>query len=194
MKKFLWLFCISTILTSSATYCAELDSIDELDEWNNIGKMQDAWNGQQIITDDQFDKVIEQKTKYSKEKAERKFKKKMGEALIKGEQPEVNVGTLKEIAQDYPTLLVPTNLRYGETQISPGFYRIISAKNKENKYTINFYQGNKLIGKIPAQETQNDFDAETINFAKIIYSNNDKKAQFVYGCLEYNLVAYAEAN
>lgn len=190
MKKILWLICISVLFTAS-TVCA--DELDAFDEWNDFGKIQDAWNGQQIITDDQFDKVIEQKTKYSKEKAEKKFKKKMGEALIKGEQPQVNVGALKEIAQDYPTLLVPTNLIHGSTQINPGFYRIIAAKTQQNEYTINFYQGNNLIGKIPAIETQDDFDAETINFAKLIYSNNDKKAKIVYGCLDYNLIAYVDA-
>ena len=191
MKKFIWLFLISTLLTSSAI---SADDINDIEDWSDFTKVQEAWDNQKIITDDEFDKVIEQKTRASKEKAEKKFKKKMGEALIKGEQPEVNVSKLKEIAQDYPTLLVPTNLTNGTTKISPGFYRIISAKNKKQQYTINFYQGSNLIGKIPATETQDDYEAETINFAKIIYSNNDKKAKIVYGCLEYNLEADAEAN
>ncbi len=190
MKKVLSLAFIFILFTTS-TVCA--DELDAFDDWSDFGKIQDAWNGQQIITDDEFDKVIEQKTRPAKEKAEKKFKKKMGEALIKGEQPQVNVGELKEITQDYPTLLVPTILTYKDTQISPGFYRIIAAKNKLNEYTINFYQGNNLMGKIPAIETQDDFDAETINFAKIIYSNNDKKAKIVYGCLDYNLIGYADA-
>ena len=192
MKKLLWLFCISAILTASPAKSE--DDLNSIDEWRDISNIQDAWNGQQIITDDQFNKVIEQKTKHSKEKAQKRFKKKMGEALIKGEQPQMNIGELKEIAQDYPTLLVPTNIKYGDIQITPGFYRIIAGKNKQEQYTINFYQGNKLVGKIPATETQEDFDSETINFAKIIYTNNDKKAKIVYGCLEYNLEANADVN
>lgn len=191
MKRNLWFLLIFAFLAQTVV-CA--DDLDSIDDWSDIGKIQDAWDGQKIITDEEFDKVIEQKTKHTKEKAEKKFKKKMGEALIKGEQPTINVGKLKEIAEDYPTLLVPTNIVYGKTQITPGFYRIISAKTKENKYTINFYQGNNLIGKIPAIETQDDFDAETINFAKIVYSNNDKKVKIIYGCLEYNLIAEADAN
>lgn len=191
MKKLLWLFCISILLCSSAISADDLDAIDD---WSDFNKIQEAWDNQKVVTDDEFEKVIEQKTKASKEKAEKKFKKKYGEALIKGEKPEINIGTLREIAQDYPTLLVPTSLSNTTTHISPGFYRIISAKNKNNQYTINFYQGNNLIGKIPAIETQEDFDAETINFAKIIYSNNDKKAKIVYGCLEYNLEANVDAN
>ena len=191
MKKLLSLICI-IILSMQASAIADETAIS--DDWSEIGNMEHAWDGQKIISDEEFEKVIEQRTKKSKEKADKKFKKKMGEALIKGEHPEVNIGTLKEIAQDYPTLLVPTNITYKDTTIVPGFYRIIAGKNKQNQYTINFYQGNKLVGKLPAVETNEDFDADTINFAKIIYSNNDKKAKIVYGCLEYNLIADAEAD
>ena len=191
MKRLLGLICIGILSTTTSVMA---DDTTFSDDWSDIGKMQNAWDGQKIITDDEFNKVIEQRTKHSKEKADKKFKKKMGEALIKGEQLEVNLRTLKELAQDYPTLLVPTNLIHEKTIIAPGFYRIIAGKNKQNQYTINFYQGNKLAGKFPAVETNNDFDSETVNFAKIIYSNNDKKAKIVYGCLEYNLIADAEAN
>ena len=190
MKKILSLICI-VLLTQSPISSAEIT--DNYDDWGDIGNIQDSWDSQEVITDDQFEKVIEQKTKHSKEKAEKKFKKKMGEALIK-EEPQMNINKLREMAEDYPTLLVPTNIIYKNTQITPGFYRIISAKNKQNQYFINFYQGNNLIGKIPAIETQDDFDAETVNFAKIIYSNNNQKAKLIYGCLEYNLVADIDAN
>ena len=165
------------------------DEVDANDEWTDIGKMQNAWDGQEIITDDQFDKIIEQRTKRSKEKAQKKFKKKFGEAIVPAEQTETNLTTLRKIAEDYPTLLVPKTLSFNEITIPTGFYRVLAAKNKQNNFFINFYQGNTLIGKIPAKETENDYDSETINYAKIIYADNDKRAKVIYGCLDYNLVA-----
>lgn len=151
--------------------------------------MQDAWDGQKIITDDQFEKIIQQRTGKAKEKEEKRFKKKVGEAIVPNNNAETNISTLRQIAQDYPTLLVPTTLLSESTVITPGFYRVLAAETKDGLFFINFYQGNNLIGKIPAVETDDDYNAETINYAKIIYSEKDNRAKIVYGCLDYNLVA-----
>lgn len=186
MKKLLATFFTSLFFLNIP---ANADDSIPTDEWTDIGKMQEAWDGQEMITDDQFDKIIEQRTKRAKEKAEKKFKKKVGEALVPNIQSETNINTLREIAQDYPTLLVPTTLTYENNSIVPGFYRVIAAKSKTGNFFINFYQGSNLIAKLPAVETDNDFEAETINYAKIIYTENEQRAKVVYGCLEYNLVA-----
>ena len=58
------------------------DEVDANDEWTDIGKMQNAWDGQEIITDDQFDKIIEQRTKRSKEKAQKNSKKNLEKPLF----------------------------------------------------------------------------------------------------------------
>lgn len=186
MKRLFPIF-FTCLLFSAIPTIAEESNVT--DEWNDIGKAQDAWDGQKIITDDQFDKIIEQRTKKQKEKDEKWFKKKVGEALIPETQSETNITSLRKMAEDYPTLLVPKALSFGETLIPTGFYRILAAKNKNGKFFINFYQGNKLVGKIPAKETNNDYEAETINYAKIIYTESEQRAKIVYGCLEYNLVA-----
>lgn len=186
MKKlFLILFTSFLICTSALA----ADDSGSSDEWSDIGKMQDAWDGQKIITDEQFEKIIEQRTKKSKEKQEKKFKKKVGEAINPNNINETNLTTLRKLAENYPTLLVPKTIFVKNEVITPGFYRVLAAKTKKGKFFINFYQGSSLIGKIPAKETQNDYNAETINYAKIIYIENDLKAKIVYGCLDYNLVA-----
>ncbi len=184
------MICFLAGCINSSVFAA--DDAASGDEWSDIGKMQGAWDGQKIITDDQFDKIIEQRTKKSKDKQEKQFKKKVGESIVPQNSEVGNLMTIRQIAEDYPTLLVPKTLISGHVEIAPGFYRVISAKNKAGKNYINFYQGSTLIGKIPAHETDNDFGAETINYAKIIYAENGGRAKVVYGCLEYNLAADAD--
>ena len=186
MKKiFLPIFIFSLI--TSVVFAAENSA--STDEWQDIGKMQDAWDGQKIITDDLFNKIIDMKTKKSRQKEEKRFKRKVGESIAPNPVNEGNTALIKKIAEDFPTLLVPKTLMYDSTQINPGFYRILAAKTKDGDFFINFYQGNNLIGKIPATETQEDFETETINYAKIIYDEQDNTAKIVYGCIDYNLVA-----
>ena len=43
MKKLLWLFCISAILTASPAKSE--DDLNSIDEWRDISNIQDAWNG-----------------------------------------------------------------------------------------------------------------------------------------------------
>ena len=188
MNKFLLLPFILTLILQTVAMPAFCDDI-ATDEWSDIGKMQDAWDGQKIITDDMVNKIIEQRTKKDRQKQEKRFKRKVGEAINPNAYEETNVKAIKKIAEDYPTLLVPKTLLFDEVQIPPGFYRILAAKNKQGAYSINFYQGNSLVGKIPALQTEDDFESETINYAKIIYAERDNRAKIVYGCLDYNLVA-----
>lgn len=186
MKKFLSI--LFSILIINSLY-ASAEETTPTDEWSEIGNMQDAWDGQKIITDDQFEKIIEQKTRHSKEKEKKRFRKKVGEAINPNFQTETNMKEIKKMAEDYPTLLVPKALIIDNIVIPTGFYRVLAAKSKQENFYINFYQGNNLIGKIPATETKDDYGAETINYAKIIYTDQDQRAKIVYGCLEYNLVA-----
>lgn len=186
MKKNFLLACSLVFIFSVGCFAEDVASSDE---WGDIGKMQDAWDNQKIITDDMFEKVINQRTKKANEKAEKRIKKKLGEPIAQNGSMNVNTEIIKNIAQDYPTLLVPKTLLFEEVTIPPGFYRVLAAETKEGNFFINFYQGSNLIGKLPALETEDDFAAETINYAKIIYTNDDSRAKVVYGCLDYNLIA-----
>lgn len=186
MKKNFLLACALLFLCSAGCF-AEDESFS--DEWSDIGKMQDAWDNQKIITDDVFEKVINQRTQKANEKAEKKIKKKLGEPIAPNGSINVNTEIIKNIAQDYPTLLVPKTLLVDEVTIPPGFYRVLAAATKDGSFFINFYQGSSLIAKLPALETEDDFESDTINYAKIIYTNDDSRAKVVYGCLDYNLIA-----
>ena len=128
MKKIITLTFL-LLLLGSAAYCE--DEASTGDEWSDIGEMQDAWDGQKIITDDMFEKVIKQRTQKANEKAEKKLKKKLGEPIDPNNSNTINTNTLKTMTQDYPTLLVPKTLIMEQAVIPTGFYRVLAAKNKK---------------------------------------------------------------
>ena len=98
---------------------------------------------------------------------------------------------LKDLKDDYPTVMIPVTLITSEkTEITPGFYRILSAKNNE-EYFINFYQGNSLVAKIKAKNTGNDFNQKSLNYAKVIPKDNNFM-NVIYGDIDCNLEAVLE--
>lgn len=90
------------------------------------------------------------------------------------------------------TVLLPTeSMTKDEKQIIPiGFYKLVADidKTKEKNHYINLYQGHRLIAKIEARETLEDFGQESINFAKIIQTD-DTILKVIYGSLDVNLEA-----
>ena len=59
---------------------------------------------------------------------------------------------------------------------------------------ILFYQSQYFKGKVLANETNEDFDEETLDFARLI-PYNDSFVKIIYGCLDFNayaLVPYSE--
>ena len=130
MKKFLSLMIISSFCLSVAFLPAFSDDI-ATDEWSDIGKMQNAWDGQKIITDDMVDKIIEQRTKKDREKQKKRFKRKVGEAINPNAYEETNVNAIRKIAEDYPTLLVPKTLMVDDVQIPTGFTEFWLRKQKK---------------------------------------------------------------
>ena len=100
-------------------------------------------------------------------------------------------GALKQQKQDYPTVMIPVTLiTPSHTEIPPGYYRILSAKN-DNGYFINFYQGNSLIAKVKALNTGNDYNQKSLNYAKVI-PISDVYMKVIYGDIDCNIEAGLE--
>ena len=54
---------------------------------------------------------------------------------------------------------------------------------------INLCQAYNVVGKIPATETEEDFDANEINFVKL-EPINDNTLKLMYGSMNFNAYAY----
>lgn len=164
---------------------------DGEDFWDEPMKIDaEAKSQQKSVTNQEFEKVMEM---FEKKKKKQEAKKKpKGNPVWQNNAPEEQQNgisnVLRDMKQDYPTVMIPvTLLTPYSTEIPPGYYRMLSAKNSAG-YFINFYQGNTLIAKIKAIETGNDHNQKSLNYAKIIPVNNEYM-NVIYGDIDCNIEA-----
>ncbi len=165
---------------------------DGEDFWDEPMKVDSAAKSQQkAVTDQEFEKVMKmfEKKKKKKEEKNRPKGSPVWDANSESEgQQDLVSGALKNQKADYPTVMIPVTLITPYmSEIPPGFYRILSAKNQEG-YFINFYQGNSLVAKIKAIDTGNDYNQKSLNYAKIIPVNDDYM-KVIYGDIDCNIEA-----
>lgn len=166
---------------------------DEGDFWDEPMKIDsEAKNQQKAVTDQEFEKVMNFFEKKKKKKEEKNKPKgaPIGPQMQENIQP-ADANSFKVTYEEYPTIMIPVTLiNYDYNEITPGFYRILSAK-KDNQYYLNFYQGNSLIARVPAINTGNDHNQKSLNYAKII-PVNDKFMDIIYGDIDCNIEARVE--
>lgn len=178
---FILIFAVFSILPSFA---------DDMDFWDSAIQVDsDAKNQQHTVTEQEFEKVMDQFESKKKKKDKKKIPKgtPLGPKYEEGNSaPDAN--SFKITYESYPTVMVPVTLTtYGEKDITPGYYRILSV-HKEGKYYLNFYQGNTLVAKIPALNTGNDHNQKSLNYAKLI-PVNDYYMDVIYGDIDCNIEA-----
>ncbi len=149
------------------------------DLWDNYGDT-NTYN-QKSVTDEEFEKALESKTR-----------KKKNKKIPKGNESHQSNETefLKDAKEDLPVLCLPTNIVLENKILPVGHYQIIGEK-KNNKPVIKFYQAHFLLGEIPATETQDDFNKETVTFVDVI-ENGENQIKIIYGSIDFN--AYAIVN
>lgn len=152
------------------------------DSMKDTGTMENAFNGQKQITDEEFQKTLDKlKTKQNKGK-NKKFK---GKSFN-----EDNSSThIDETAAKTTILSVPLLLINGDgAEIPIGHYKIVGKKENGNIY-LNFYQSSELIARVPAIETKNDFDQSNINYVKLL-PYNAQRVEVIYGSIDFNAYTF----
>ena len=169
MRK-LWLIALLFILISP------IYSFAGDDLWDNFGDSNVY--GQKPISDEDFDKAIESKTK--KKKKDKNIPE--GKNFSQSNETEIINNTAKEL----PILLIPLQLKVNKDYIIPiGHYQVEGFKDENDKVYIKLYQAHDLIAKIPAEETEDDFGENTINFVKLLPHGN-YHVELIYGGLDFN--------
>lgn len=168
MKKFFILF-LMIIISVNCSYADDL--------WDNFGDSNVY--GQKAVTDDEFDKALESKQKKRKKKTDKNIPK--GENFSQSNETEILTNT----THDLPILLIPVPLKIKENYIIPvGHYQAEGVK-EDGKVYINLYQAHDLIAKIPAEESEDDFGEDAINFVKL-KPHGDYHVEIIYGGLDFN--------
>lgn len=166
MKKFLSLIFVIFVSINAAFADGDL--------WDNFGDTNIY--GQEAVSEQDFEKALESKQK----------KKKRNKNIPKGENFSQSNETemIKDSTKELPILVIPLNLKIGEAVVPIGHYQIEGVK-EGNDVFLKLYQAHDVIAKIPAEETDDDFGEETINFVKL-KEHGDYHVEIIYGGVDFN--------
>lgn len=190
MRLLLTIITLLLVLVSIPVY-ADDDSMPSggvEDLMNYTNSVENAFAGQKPITDEEFNKVYNQ-VKAAKDKKKKKSKK---DKPFKGRSfnEENNGGYINETAEKNILLSVPTALINGDgTEIPVGHYKIVGEQAKDGTTYINFYQSSTLVARVPAINTDNDFDQTSINFVQL-FPYNEERVKVIFGSMDFNAYTF----
>lgn len=179
------LLCLLSIfmIFSSLAFADEVSGTSA--SWSDISGAENAWDGQKMITNKEYEQVVkalEEKKNAKKIRAQ----KKAGDPLMKSGNGEMDF--LSNFQEQYPLLNLTVPVVTPSGEIPVGHYKVVGTKNN-GKVVINLCQAYNVVGKIPATETEEDFDANEINFVKL-EPVNDNTLKLMYGSMNFNAYAY----
>ena len=182
-KLYLLIFIIlfSFCFTEQRANCEESNSGSEK-SWNEMLEFDRNWsNNQEAVTDEEFEKVMK---RFEKKKKPKKYEFEADET-----RDSLNdMSILNEIANHTPVILFPTNLRSYEGETIPAGYYKLNYVEKDKKHYLYVTQGRNLFAKLEMKQTNENFDAESIQFAEIRPNNDNETMKLIYGNLDLNLI------
>jgi len=183
MKKFLLIIFGIFLSTQLAVFSDDFSTSGDM--WDNFGD-QNTY-GQKPVTDEEFEKALKKK------KTKKNFfgKEIKNKNIPKGEEFRQSNETsfITEVPKELPVVLIPVELVIDEYTIVPIGHYQIKADKKDGEVWIKLYQSGALMAQIKANETNDDFSQETVNFANWLEHGRDK-IRIIYGSLDFN--AYAD--
>lgn len=186
MKKiftFLAIICLSLLGTCVMADDVDMPSTGDL--WDNWNNSQDFYGqNKKGVSDEEFNKTID-KLKEKQNKGGL-FKKRIvpkGEEFSQSNETEViNEQSNKD---SLPVVCIPVELAVGDGVLPVGHYQVKGEKNDDGSIVLKFYQAQYLMAQFPAIETTDDFDEDTITFAKWI-PEGENKIKVIFGSMDFN--------
>lgn len=192
MKKFIFVI-LFLFLASIPVMADDIDLPASGDLWDNWGANQDFYGQDKpAVSDEDFDKAIES-IKKKQNKLGNWLKKRQiprGEEFHQGNETEVineEVGNKEAL----PVICIPVELKIGDGVLPVGHYQVQGEKDENGNVFLKLYQAQYMMAQIPAVETSDDFNEETISFVKWI-ADGDDKIKIIFGSMDFN--AYALVN
>ena len=169
------------------------------DFFDNYTGIDNAWDNQKPITNDEFEKAIDTLTAKQKKKEEKARKKKIkkisggGTSLHKGLEPTSEIlkqESLNDKGDIEGRLLnIPVDVIVDGKILEKGFYNVYGEKASNNEIVLSLYQAHNLMGKIKGYPTKDDYESEDIDFVKIT-PYNDNYLKIMFGSLKFNAYGY----
>ena len=179
------LTCLLSILMIFSS-AAIADEFDGGKDWNTLSGVENAWDGQKIIKNSEYEAIVKELEK-KKNAKKIKAEKKAGQTLMKDSEGSES-DFLSKFEEQYPLLNLTVPIKTENLEIPVGHYKVIGTKIN-GKVFLNLCQSYNIVGKIPAVETTDDFDQDEINFIKIEDIGNNV-LKLMYGSMKFNAYAY----
>ncbi len=164
-------------------------------DWSKYDNIDNAWDGQKVITNKQFEETMNaleakknKKMNRQKEKAIRKLKGSSLHDNMDAHKDNIESQTPLEEAEECQVINIPVNFVSNGKIIDCGFYKVVGEKKDDGVY-LELYQAHNLIARIKARETQDDFDQEFIQFVKLI-PDTDTRMKLIFGSVAFNAYTY----
>lgn len=184
------------IFISASVLADELD--DAMDIWNTTNNKEDNFSGQKMITDEQFDKTLENIKQNDRNKKRKKWwQRKAPEINPLCPIPETaemfqstELDTVVKKMEYFPTIMLPVRVETSNGEIlNPGFYKMTHEKINNYDYII-LSQDAKYTYRLPATHTNEDYKQTELNFGQAI-TTNDNRIKFIFGNVDINVESYA---
>lgn len=188
MKKNILLVLIIAMFVPSAVLAAD---------WDDFGNIDRMWDGQESVTNKEFEEVMDALQSNQKKKDEKQRKKLIkkisggGTSLHNGLEPDSKIQEIPALKSDTEGQLLnlPVNVVIEENVLDKGFYKIIGEKDKNSEVYLLFYQSEFLKGKVKAVETKDDFGENELDFVKMLPVDGSK-IKIIFGSLGFNAYVY----
>ena len=193
MKRKFFLLFLCVVVFSSVSFAEEKNSYS-----SKMNESSDVFNAgfenQEAVSDTKLKKVIDQLKERSLSKKQKKIR-----AEVNPLSPSSDMEHLKDFTESQDpdnqlsqtlTVMIPVfAYNYEGKSVSPGYYKLSCHKVAKDEYVLELSQGNQKILTVPAQQTNQDLEQDTISFcdAEII---DDSRIRLMYGSIDLNLVGY----
>lgn len=189
MKKFVLILFLICFALCPCVYADNEDPPASGDLWDSFSKPDNNYKEEKAVSDEDFEKALEQMKKKQDPIGTliKKFRTQKGSEQSQGDESEA-LNTEVEPANNVPVICLPVDILLGEGILPVGHYQVIGER-KNDGVVLKFYQAQYLMAEIPATETNDDFEEETISFAKW-RTQDDETIKLIYGSMDFNAFAY----
>lgn len=161
------------------------------DMWGSFNVDIPAAKDQKFVSDEEFEAAIKKKNK--KYDIWKKILLNNGsprgeEFSQSNETDEINSNQGADAS--LPVLALPVEIKAGDGYVPVGHYQV-KGENVDGQIILSLYQAHDLVAKIPAVETDEDYEQKEILFASWVNEDNDH-IKLIYGSLDYNAYAIVD--
>jgi|GEM_PF-6943450 len=183
-------FLISAAVITACAACAE--DTDAFKTGSSV--FSSGFGGQKQVTDAEFQKTVQQLKDRSMTKKQKRIKEQ-----VQPNSPAYDNEHLKMFSDSKEqgsslslthTVMIPVKAYTRDGNfVQPGYYKLSCREIEKNSYVLDLAQGSQLILTVPAFQTEEDLEQNSIQFcsAEIL---PDGKIRLVYGNIDLNLAGY----